>query len=134
MSSMDGPQQKLGIVARVGRWTARHRRATVIGWLVLLVVALGASVALGSKFANNFSLPGTESQRAIDLLKRDFPSQAGDADQIVVAARQGSVADAAVRARVTPMLAAVAQLPHVTGVVSPYSAQGARAISPDGKV
>jgi RND superfamily putative drug exporter len=32
------------------------------------------------------------------------------------------------------MLAAVAQLPHVTGVVSPYTAKGAQAISPDGKV
>ncbi len=131
---MGRSQEKLGIVARVARWAARHRRSVVIGWLVLLIGALGASGAVGTKFANNFSLPGTESQRAADLLKRDFPAQAGDSDQIVLAARQGIVTDTAFRSRVASMLAAVARLPHVTGVVSPYTAKGARAISPDGKV
>jgi putative drug exporter of the RND superfamily len=134
MSSIGGPQEKLGIVARVAQWAVRHRRTVVIGWLVLLIGALGLAGAVGTKFANNFSLPGTESQRAADLLKRDFPAQAGDSDQIVLAARQGAVTGAAVRSRVAPMLAAVARLPHVTGVVSPYTAKGARAISPDGKV
>ncbi len=134
MSSIGGPQEKLGIVARVAQWAVRHRRTVVIGWLVLLIGALGLAGAVGTKFANNFSLPGTESQRAADLLKRDFPAQAGDSDQIVLAARQGAVTDAAVRSRVAPMLAAVARLPHVTGVVSPYTTKGARAISPEGKV
>jgi putative drug exporter of the RND superfamily len=134
MSATQQSQEKLGLVARVAQRVLRHRRGVVIGWLVLLIAALGVSGALGSKFANNFSLPGTESQRAADLLARDFPAQAGDSDQIVVAARQGTVTDAAVRARVAPMLAEVARLPHVTSVVSPYTAKGARAISPDGKV
>jgi len=134
MSSVGGPQDKPGIVARVARSAAGHRRRVVIGWLVLLVGALGLSGAVGSRFANNFSLPGTESQRAADLLKRSFPAQAGDSDQIVLAARQGAVTDAAVRPRVVAMLAAVARLPHVTGVVSPYAARDAHAISPDGKV
>ena len=112
-----------------------RRRSVVIGWLVLLVVALGASGAVGTRFANNFSLPGTESQRAADLLARNFPAQAGDSDQIVLAVSHGAVTDAAVRARVTPMLSKVAKLPHVTGVISPYAAtKGGAAISADGKV
>ena len=111
-----------------------HRRATVIGWLVLLIGALGASAAIGTEFSSNFSLPGTESQRAADLLKHEFPAQAGDSDQIVLGARQGVVTEAAIQSRVAPMLARVAALPHVTGVVSPYTAKGANAISPDAKV
>src|ERR1700728_2672513 len=67
-----------GLVARVGTAVARHRRAVLIGWLVLIIGALGLSSGLGAKYANNFSLPGTESQRAADLLARDFPAQAGD--------------------------------------------------------
>ncbi|HTU77638.1 MAG TPA: MMPL family transporter [Solirubrobacteraceae bacterium] len=124
----------LGVVARAARRVSAHRRAVVIGWFVLLIGALGVSGAVGSKFSNNFSLPGTESQRAADLLERDFPAQAGDSDQIVLATRRGSVGEAAVRARVAPMLARVARLAHVTGVVSPYSSKGAHAISPGGKV
>ncbi|HXP29154.1 MAG TPA: MMPL family transporter, partial [Solirubrobacteraceae bacterium] len=133
MSATEATTERRGIVARVGVWAATHRRAVPLIWLVLLIGALGISGAVGTKFANNFSLPGTESQRAADLLKRDFPAQAGDSDQIVFAVRQGSVTDPAVRARVAPMLASVARLPHVTSVASPYSA-GAKTISADGKI
>ncbi len=128
------PSQKLGLVARVAGAAVRHRRMVVVGWLVLLVGALGISSAIGTEYSNNFSLPGTESQRAADLLGRDFPAQAGDADQIVLAARRGRITNADVRAHVEPMLAQIARLPHVTGVGSPYTANGARTISPDGKI
>jgi putative drug exporter of the RND superfamily len=134
MSFVGRQQEKLGVVARVAQWVVTHRRTVVIGWLLLLIGALGVSGAVGTRYANNFSLPGTESQRAADLLARDFPAQAGDSDQIVLAARQGTVTDAAVRSRVEPVLAAVARLPHVTGVVSPYTPKGAQAVSPGGKV
>jgi RND superfamily putative drug exporter len=134
MSTVESTTERPGLVARGGRWVVSHRRAVVIGWLVLLIGALGLSGAIGSEYSNNFSLPGTESQRAADLLKRDFPAQAGDSDQIVFAARRGLVTDASVRARIAPMLATVARLPHVTGVVSPYSAKGSQEISPDGKI
>jgi RND superfamily putative drug exporter len=134
MSTSEGSAQQYGSVARVARWAVQHRRTVVIGWLVLLIGALGISGAIGTEYSNNFSLPGTESQRAADLLKRDFPAQAGDADQIVIAARTGLVTEPAVRSRIAPMLAAVTKLPHVTGVVSPYTARGARAISANGKI
>jgi putative drug exporter of the RND superfamily len=134
MSSLGEPQRQLGLVASFGQWTTKHRRAVVTGWIALLVGALALSSVVGTRFANNFSLPGTESQRAADLLRRDFPAQAGDSDQIVFAARQGAVTDADIRSRVAPMLATVARLPHVTGVISPYTAKGAKAISPNGKV
>jgi RND superfamily putative drug exporter len=133
MSATEATTERRGIVARIGSWAATHRRAVPLIWLVLLIGALGISGAVGTKFANNFSLPGTESQRAADLLKRDFPAQAGDSDQIVFAVRQGGVSDAAVRARVAPMLARVARLPHVTGVTSPYTT-GVKTISADGKI
>jgi len=121
-------------IARLTRFCIDHRRFVILGWIAVAIAALALSGAVGSRYATNFSLPGTESQRAADLLKRDFPAQAGDSDQIVFAAKQGKVSDPAVRARITPMLASVAKLPHVTGVVSPYAAGGARAVSADGRV
>jgi len=121
-------------IARLTRFCIDHRRFVILGWIAVAIAALALSGAVGSRYATNFSLPGTESQRAADLLKRDFPAQAGDSDQIVFAAKQGKVSDPAVRARITPMLASVAKLPHVTGVVSPYAAGGARAVSADGRI
>ena len=134
VSSTPTPQRRLGIVARVGVWAAGHRRLVALGWIVALVGAVGASSAIGTNYGNSFSLNGTDSQRAVDLLKRSFPAQSGDSDQIVFAVRSGSVTSPAVRARIAPMLERVAQLPHVSGVVSPYSPAGAQAVSRDGQI
>jgi RND superfamily putative drug exporter len=134
MSPTGTQDRRLGIVARVGAWAAGHRRVVVLGWIVTLIAAFAASSAVGTNYGNSFSLKGTDSQRAVDLLKRNFPAQSGDSDQIVLYARSGSVTAPAVRARVAPMLAQIARLAHVSGVVSPYSAAGAQAVSRDGRI
>ena len=69
----------------------------------------------------------------MDLLRSRFPAQAGDADQIVFHARPGTLQNAADRATIATTLARVADLPHVTSVVSTYSA-GAHSISRDGTI
>jgi RND superfamily putative drug exporter len=134
MSATASQQGRLGIVARVSGWAAGHRRLVLVGWIVALVGAFGASSAVGTNYGNSFSLKGTDSQRAVDLLKRNFPAQSGDSDQIVLRARSGSVTAATVQAGVTPVLNRIAQLPHVSGVVSPYSPAGAQAVSRDGRI
>ncbi len=134
MSATASQQRRLGIVARASGWAGGHRRLVLLGWFVALVGALAASSAIGTNYGTSFSLPGTESQRAVDLLKHDFPAQSGDSDQIVLQARGTSVTAPAVQARVTPVLAQIARLPHVSGVVSPYTAAGAQAVSRDGQV
>jgi RND superfamily putative drug exporter len=120
-----------GPLARLARWATQHRKTVVLGWIAVLVVTLGISNAVGTGFTTNFSLGNTESQRATDLLKRDFPAQAGDEDTIVLHARQGKVTDPAIRDRVEPVLAKVAKLPHVTGVRSPFESGGAAQVSQD---
>jgi RND superfamily putative drug exporter len=120
-------------VLRIARWTMAHRRIVVIGWIVAAVGIFAVSSSVGKKNASNFTLPGTGSQHAVDLLKSRFPAQAGDADQIVFRARTGTITDAPERATVSATLTRVARLPHVTAVVSPYAA-GAHAISRDGTI
>jgi RND superfamily putative drug exporter len=106
----------------------------LVGWIVLLVGSLGISGAVGTNYSSDFSLPGTESQRAADLLKKDFPAQSGDTDQIVLYTPGASVTAAATKATVETMLQKVSALPHVSGVISPYSAAGVHAISTDGQI
>jgi RND superfamily putative drug exporter len=118
---------------RLTRWTMAHRRTVVTLWITLAVGLLAASQAIGTRTANNFSLPGTSSQRALDLLKTRFPAHAGDSDQIVFQARTGTVTAPAVERAVVPMLAKISTLPHVTAVVSPYT-PGVHAISKDGTI
>src|SRR6266542_550633 len=113
---------------KLTRWTIAHRRIVVVSWIVLAIGVLAVSQAVGTRNANNFSLPNTDSQRAADLLQGRFPAQAGDADQIVFRARTGKLTDASTRAAIPPVLVRIARLPHVAGVVSPYAA-GANGIS-----
>ncbi len=112
------------------RWMTRHRWLVVCSWIVIAVGVLVASQAVGRRDANNFSLPNTDSNRAVDLLKGSFPAQAGDADQIVFRVRTGTLDQPSVRAGIVPMLRRVAKLPHVAAVQSPYAA-GGNAISKD---
>src|SRR6266852_258826 len=115
------------------RWTIAHRRIVVLSWIVLAVGVLAVSQTVGKRNANNFSLPNTDSQRAVDLLQGRFPAQAGDADQIVFRTRSGKLTDASTRAVIAPMLVRIAKLPHVAGVVSPYD-PGAKAVSKTGTI
>src|SRR4030088_514220 len=103
---------------RLTRWTMAHRRSVAVGWVVAAVGILAISSSVGTRKANNFSLPNTGSQRAMDLLKSRFPAQAGDSDQIVFHARAGKLADPTLRGPVTAAIARVSRLPHVTAVVS----------------
>jgi RND superfamily putative drug exporter len=117
----------------LARWAGDHRRLVVVAWIFVLLGAMGLSSVVGTKYGNNFTLPGTDAQRAADLLASEFPAQAGDADQIVFHTRSGTLANPAVRARVQAVLARVARLPHVDSVVSPYATRG-QAISRDGTI
>ena len=123
-----------GVLARIATWTMRHRRITLVAWIVALVSVTLGSQAIGTRQATNFTLPGTESQRAVDLLQSKFPTQAGDQDQIVFRATNGSIDTQAQRARIQPMLREVAKQPHVSDVVSPFSRVGSDAISKDGRI
>jgi RND superfamily putative drug exporter len=123
-----------GLLARLAAWTMRHRRITVVAWIVALVGVSVAANAIGTRQATNFTLPGTESQRAVDLLQSKFPTQAGDQDQIVFQPANGSIDTQAQRAQIQPMLREVAKQPHVTDVVSPFSRAGSGATSKDGRI
>jgi RND superfamily putative drug exporter len=118
---------------RIARWTMAHRRAVVIAWIVAAVGVFAVGSSVGKRTATSFTLPGTGSQRAVNLLQSRFPAQAGDTDQIVFHARSGALTDSADRAAIGALLTRVSRLPHVSGVISPY-ATGERAISRDSTI
>jgi putative drug exporter of the RND superfamily len=121
-------------MSAIARWCFRHRFAVIVAW-VLVLVGLGAlSQAVKSNYNNSFSLPGTGSTTAQELLAKTIPAQAGDSDRIVWRVSHGTVRDPAVTARISSMLRTVATMPQVAGVVSPYGPRGAAQISRDGRI
>ena len=118
----------------LARWSYRHRWVVVVSWVVALVGLAGLGTVIGTSYSTDFSLPGTDSQRAVDLLEREFPAQSGETDTIVFSVPSGSVRDADVRAQIEPMLSDVAASANVAGVGSPYAAAGATQVSDDARV
>ena len=91
-------------MSSIARWCYR-RRFTVLGlWFAGVILLGGISAAAGNKYNDSFSLPGTESTHALNLLQKSFPVQSGDTAQIVWHAKSGSVTAPAVKHRVTAML------------------------------
>ncbi len=121
------------MLERLARWSYRRRRWMVVIWVVALVAISTLGAKVGGAYSANFSLPGTESQRAFDLLRERFPSQSGDTATIVFRAPAG-VTDPAVQRTMQGLFAQVSKLPHVVSVTSPYTPPGARAVSRDGTI
>ncbi len=119
---------------KLGKWCYTHRRIVALAWVGALISLTAIHSAVGSAYSDNFRLSGTQSFDAVNLLQRSAPRASGDTDQIVIAVNQGRVTDPAVRSQVESMLAAVARLPHVSEISSPYGPRGAAQISPSGTV
>jgi putative drug exporter of the RND superfamily len=108
-----------------------HHGRVVLAWVVIAVGATVLANVIGSNYVTVYSLPGTQSQQAYDRLAKEFKVQSGDADTIVFHVSHGTIDSPAVRAAIVPLLTRAASMPHVTGVVSPYTAPGAAQVSKD---
>ncbi|MER7003645.1 MMPL family transporter [Dactylosporangium sp. NPDC000555] len=97
---------------------------------VLVAVTVAAQV-IGADYRNDFSLPGTDSQRAMDTLRERAPAQAGATVQVVVQRKAGLAAQPT-RDRIEAMLRDVRALPRVAEVRSPYADPSA--MSRDGTI
>ncbi|GAA2652497.1 MMPL family transporter [Streptomyces aculeolatus] len=120
-------------MSAVARWCFRHRFIVIGGWLLLLaILAGGVRAAGGSSFSEEYTLPGTESTKAAELLATQFERTSGDTSTIVLHATSGKVTDPAVKADVSRMLAEVAEVPEVGAVTGPFGPTGSAQISRDG--
>src|SRR3954471_1586659 len=111
-------------MSALARWCFRHKFRVLAIWVVALVVIGGLSAGAGSGYTDSFSLPGTESTTALNLLTDNFNTESTDTNQMVFSA--ADVTDPATQTRITKTLDKVAKGPHVSRVDSPF-AKGAAA-------
>ncbi|ARQ69323.1 hypothetical protein CAG99_10980 [Streptomyces marincola] len=117
--------------ARVAGFAHRRRWLAIGLWLAVLVGVWGVASATGDDYREDYSLPGTESQEAADLLAEHGSGQAGDTMNVVLQHESG-IEDPAVERRVEAMLSELAGLPRITQVRGPYD--DASAIAPGGTI
>ena len=85
------------LLRRLGLLCVRRPYAVVAVW-AFVVLAIGAGVLLeGRRTTNDITLPGTDFQRATDLLADEFPPQQNGQSPIVFHTARGKLTDAAAK-------------------------------------
>ncbi|WP_169946397.1 MMPL family transporter [Microbispora sp. H11081] len=115
------------LLYRLGRFSFRRRGRVTAVWLLLLAVLGLAAAAFQGPTSDKFAMPGTESQRALDALAKEFPQASGVTGTIVVAAPQGGKLDPAA---VAPVVKEAAAIPGVVAAMDPFRSG---AVSQDGR-
>ncbi len=126
------PDRTDGLLARIGRSAAQHRRRTIVLWaLVVLVAAPLAATLTGALSGAGWEAQGSTALEVRDELRRDFPQLGAEA--AIVAFRQDDpIADDP--AGLETLVAALADSPGARSVVDPLAQPPeAGLISPDGR-
>ena len=82
-------------LGRLGGWCARHGRLVLALWVIAAAVLMGGSIVLGSPVSNDASIPGTDAQRAHDLMRDGFGPgyDQGGTVQLVIYSPHGPLTD-----------------------------------------
>ena len=104
------------IAGLVGR---RPRVATLVVLLAIAAV-IGGAVAAGGSFKDDFTVPGTESQKAQDLLEQRFPAQSGTQATLVFSTDDGALNRSGAKREISAALSDIRRQPHVVAVEDPF--------------
>ncbi|MEU4617111.1 MMPL family transporter [Streptomyces umbrinus] len=119
---------------RLGRFSFRRRRLVLMLWIaVLAAVGIGAA-SVSSGTSDTFSIPGTQSQKALDLLEKEFPQASADGAtaRVVFEAPDGQkLTSAAHKAEVESLVDDLKSASQVASVADPYTGG---TVSKDGSV
>ncbi|MFW3172980.1 MMPL family transporter [Geodermatophilus sp. CPCC 206100] len=117
----------------LARSCLRARRLVVVGWLVAVVALSVLAGAFTGPTTDDFALPGSESQRAADLLTAaGFDARSGTQAHVVLH-RDGGLDTPEVRSATGELGARIAAGLPDAEVLGPFEPGGERQVSPDGR-
>ena len=86
-----------GGLARWTRFCATHPWRVILGWLGIVVVLIALVATVGGSLRDEFEIPGSDTQRATDLIEAEFADEQGGVLNLVFAAPEGERLDTAER-------------------------------------
>ncbi len=120
------------MLQRLGQRCARHHWVVLVLWVLLAVCVILAGNTFGRSANNSFTLPGSQSQEALDLLSENFSAAAGTSATVVYRTSSGTtVADSSVQTAIADTVAAIKKLDKVSQVTTPSSSSSPASISSD---
>ncbi|MFJ4716397.1 MMPL family transporter [Streptomyces sp. NPDC088785] len=119
---------------RLGRFSFRRRRLVLMFWIALLAVVGIAAAGASGRTTDTFSIPGTQSQKALDLLNEEFPQASADsatARVVFEAPDGGTLTAGGNKAEVEALVADLGRAHQVKTVSDPFRAG---TVSEDGSI
>ncbi|MGC5037410.1 MMPL family transporter [Streptomyces sp. DT190] len=119
---------------KIGRLSFRRRHFVALIWVALLTLAGVGAASAPTAGNSSFSIPGTEAQKAFDLLEQRFPGTSADGAtaRVVFKAPSGEkMTDPGNKATVRDTVKELADGSEVARVTDPYQA---KAVSKDGTI
>jgi uncharacterized membrane protein YdfJ with MMPL/SSD domain len=123
------PRRPTNLAARMGRWSARHRKIAIFGWLGVAVALFAVSFVSPMKTIVFETAGPGESGRADTIIYEDFKQPAGE--QVLIQSRSLMTDDPAFKATVQAVITGLSKLDAVARVKSPYEAANSGFISAD---
>jgi RND superfamily putative drug exporter len=117
------------LAARMARWSGRHRRRAIFGWLAFVILAFAIGNAVGSQQISGVDQYTGEAREAEQALDRAGLRPVEEV--VLVQSDTLTVEDPAFRAAVEDITARLADVPYVENVQSPLG--GAGDVSADGR-
>src|SRR3954471_2942135 len=121
---------RTNFAARMGRWSAQHRRKAILGWLAFVVAAVVVGNVAGmNMLSTSDSLAGESAtaQRILDRAGVEHPTS----ETIIVSSPSRTIADPWFRWAIKDAVAAVRAQPHTANVRSPLAGDGTMLIAKD---
>ncbi|WP_460072718.1 MMPL family transporter [Streptomyces sp. YKOK-I1] len=121
------------LLYRLGRFAYRRKWSVIGAWSVLLLTAVAAALGLMKPFTPSTTIPGTEAQRTLDVVRAEFPTDESHlTGRIVLRAPGGETLTTGDAARVVRRtVSGAADLPGVRSATAPAAAAGT--VSADGR-
>ncbi|MEU7425733.1 MMPL family transporter [Streptomyces sp. NPDC040750] len=119
---------------KLGRLAFRRRHFVALIWVALLTLAGVGAASAPAAGNSSFSIPGTEAQKAFDLLEQRFPGMSADGAtaRVVFKAPVGEkMTDAVNKATVEKTVRELGRGSEVTSVADPYTGH---AVSKNGSI
>ncbi|GAA1953812.1 MMPL family transporter [Nocardioides panacihumi] len=110
--------------------SARHPWRTIASWVLAVAAVFFLAALGGGTFVDDFSAPGSQSSRAMELVNSNFPEAAKGKALVVLAAHDGTTLEED-RTAVSAVLKQVGELDHVATVTDPFQSG---TISRDGRI
>jgi len=124
-------QTKRNIAARAGRWSAKHRKIAIFGWLAFVLTAFAIGGALGTKNIPMSKAGTGESGHANRVLSDSY--RVNKEERVLVQSRSGSVNDPEFVAGVRDTVHRLRASGSAVQIRSPYSKSGQELVTKDGR-